>query len=872
MGFGPPWLVGFLAWIGGCAPDPAPGPLPRVEFGGCFSVSPGPICYAFPEYTRVHLWVDSPTPPRVTIDGEAVDVAWTAVQGGQRGKLVPERSGDLEVQGTPVVRLVKPEFREDVRGLLYKARSEEERDAAREGLVEIVDDLEGMNRFTAEWTLCDLGAEGFSTSRIEQLAVKQGEWWWAARSAGRAACGHQQHSQGASPLLATGERTRRYLQRVHPSVGGLVRYVSLRMAGIGHRSAGDYRLAMEVLQQAERHAERSAPVEVLPRVRGDIGGTLLRMGRVDEALASLKTWAERDGDGCELTEALNNYAWALIYSFETGLEERAKVAEAVPLLHRALEAAEQGPCAPHYDGDEFMGIVHVNLALAAMIGGDPGLAQEHLDRSRERGPPANDAWLAEVQGRVFLAEGNVDGALDLYRSLEGAEELETRWMAKRGVGRALEARGEVDAALSAYSAAQDLFVRQSLLVPAHLGRAAFLSQRRELAERMAELRLAQGDVRGAFDALRTFEAQYLYGLYQMNRWLDQAPIVPGWQSAVEDFEAARRSLERLPRPEDVPLDQVDLIVGKREGQEAKMRRAVDKTSAMVGMELSTARRRPEPGEVLLGRYKLGAGWVVFAESPRAVQVQRFGAPPSDEEVLTRVADLVQPAQRITVLSESTSPWPAHRGVFKGAPLMAHAPVRYGLDLADRPTVPADRPSEVSVVVDPSLNLKGAKVEAKEMADRFAEVEFSILVGEAATRAATLEGLQSEGLFHYSGHGEARTDWDSGLMLADGPLSITDILMLRQEPQVVVLNACETGRQVDGASISVGQAFTAAGTPWVVATDEPVADEEAVEFSRRLYLAWIDEEQPLEQAFARAVMGLRDLNPNGDWAAFRLLIP
>ena len=82
-------LVGLTALACRRAREPAPPERPReVAFAGCAEVLAGPIC-ELDAGTTLTLW--TPADPEaaltVSLDGRAVDAAWSPVEGGRRARI-----------------------------------------------------------------------------------------------------------------------------------------------------------------------------------------------------------------------------------------------------------------------------------------------------------------------------------------------------------------------------------------------------------------------------------------------------------------------------------------------------------------------------------------------------------------------------------------------------------------------------------------------------------------------------------------------------------------------------------------------------------------------------------------------------------------
>jgi CHAT domain-containing protein/tetratricopeptide (TPR) repeat protein len=102
-------------------------------------------------------------------------------------------------------------------------------------------------------------------------------------------------------------------------------------------------------------------------------------------------------------------------------------------------------------------------------------------------------------------------------------------------------------------------------------------------------------------------------------------------------------------------------------------------------------------------------------------------------------------------------------------------------------------------------------------------------GETATVAAMADGLPAVGaapLVHFAVHGFAdpSAGLDSGLQLADGPLTARQILGLRLDSPLVCLGACDTGvseRRAGDELLGLIRSVIYAGSPSVMASQWPV---------------------------------------------------
>ena len=134
--------------------------------------------------------------------------------------------------------------------------------------------------------------------------------------------------------------------------------------------------------------------------------------------------------------------------------------------------------------------------------------------------------------------------------------------------------------------------------------------------------------------------------------------------------------------------------------------------------------------------------------------------------------------------------------------------------------------------DPRLDLPFARREAREVAARLST---TAQLGDAATRAALHRG----GYLHFAGHGRlvAEDPWQVGLQLADGPLTLDDLLVSPLGFGRVVLSGCETGARARlGRARRVGlvDAMVLSGARSVVAARTEVDDEDTRAFFAAFY--------------------------------------
>ena len=120
-------------------------------------------------------------------------------------------------------------------------------------------------------------------------------------------------------------------------------------------------------------------------------------------------------------------------------------------------------------------------------------------------------------------------------------------------------------------------------------------------------------------------------------------------------------------------------------------------------------------------------------------------------------------------------------------------------VAGQPILPPDATLRMLVVENPTGDLVGAQNEGEQLTELFRanRGEVVTLKGADASRANVLTELGSGtyDLLHYAGHAdfvELKPE-ASGLILKDGRLTAADLIEVGKVPQMIFLNACESGR-------------------------------------------------------------------------------
>lgn len=149
----------------------------------------------------------------------------------------------------------------------------------------------------------------------------------------------------------------------------------------------------------------------------------------------------------------------------------------------------------------------------------------------------------------------------------------------------------------------------------------------------------------------------------------------------------------------------------------------------------------------------------------------------------------------------------------------------------------DRRDPVLVVGDPLENLEHARAEAEAVAHVLGCGK--PLMGPAATIKDVLAGLRGSRVAHIAAHAtfSQEAPLDSRILLADGVLSVRDILGARLDIDLLVLSACETGlssRIAGDELMGLGHAFIGAGVRSIIVSSWEVSDPATQPFMEVFY--------------------------------------
>ncbi|MDX2155565.1 MAG: CHAT domain-containing protein [Hyphomicrobiaceae bacterium] len=188
-----------------------------------------------------------------------------------------------------------------------------------------------------------------------------------------------------------------------------------------------------------------------------------------------------------------------------------------------------------------------------------------------------------------------------------------------------------------------------------------------------------------------------------------------------------------------------------------------------------------------------------------------------------------------------------------------------------------------VVENPTGDLAGASNEGAALAQLFAsrQGDVKVLKGAEASRNGILGELTSGtyDLLHYAGHAdfdESRPE-ASGLLCSDGRLTTADLREVGRVPQLIFLNACESGRlrkstpdaddrgSLLGTNVGLAEGFLLGGVANFIGTYWPVNDAAALRFSTTFYQGLLSG-LPMGEALRAGRREIMALGPR-DWANY-----
>lgn len=645
--------------------------------------------------------------------------------------------------------------------------------------------------------------------------------------------------------------------------------------------------ALTSLRAASQHAVRTDEIDIGMIALPMYADLLAELGYLHAALR----WSDEGlrlvrahGDACDVASTLRTTAWVhVLLRLQGGSyrDPRPLLAEALAIFERDREC----------DGAEHEGGALASVALLHLLDGDPGQALATLHGVELSRMTAGERVLAsDVALRARLAQGDppesIDLALEQLRhAVADADTTDAQWHLALREGQVLGSRGDLDAEIEAYRRAEEHLHRLAQLAAFGVGLGAMGALHRESSERLVDALRERGSVGEALCVARTAEARRI-----------QAASLPSSLPAAErerielqvaELRVAQADLDaRLEQAREAPVQGLERARALVTEQRRSVDLVIDAILRANGRHAQPpdcdALHQPAEGELLLGLFPRGDGWLVFAHddhetTAHAVVLRELDleADPAwlSQLLLQPVAEQVERAERIRVhavgqaqrIDVEKLPW-------NGQPLHAHAPVAWGVDVAaparDALALPDDVPRAL-LVADPSGSLPEAEAEVQAAAEQLARAGWIVeeLAREDARPHVVQERMAAATLLHYAGHAThdqlldpgwwppyagGTPSWPASLRLAnDARLGAHEILTQSgRVPRTVILSGCQTGAietATSGTSLAV--AFLVAGAEEVIATTTVTTDAKARVLLRGVYEGLGDPRGSLVDALA-----------------------
>lgn len=648
--------------------------------------------------------------------------------------------------------------------------------------------------------------------------------------------------------------------------------------GLLARETGDLRDALRLFRAAARDLERLDLAMLAQLAMNEESSTLVLLGRHREALALSASFSDvTDASVCERLNQRISVVWLGLRA------ELTPGSSDWPLIATAAREADSlfAQCnKPWYRRSHL-----ANRGLLALAEGDLADAERAAAALRRAGVTSDaTSHAAELDflARLELAKGHPQAARQAFGRARAFAVNAGLWdqELRAGVGeaRAYELLAKKELAVESYLLNEQRVGAMMDGLPFGEGLAGFVREREAATRRLIKLLVDLERPGQALRVARTARARTIDSLSLATRISSlNEQEQERWDQAIAEYHARRAELEHAESESwQLPADRLPSARAQFSSRQKALLASLDSLRAVLAPAHA---RMPSfapgsPARPLLGLFPVEDGWLGFVSRGEDVHARQLSsADPAVLRAWLLDANLLPDSEPSAILHGQLASFDLHALELDGRLLADKLALSYALDAPS--AIDSERAQRALLVGDPSSDLPEARLELASIAASLGAVTLERLWGADATRHNVLWHLSKASLVHFAGHAQfaGLEGAESGLKLADGWLTVGDLLAQRASPALVTLSACEGASREDPHGIGIAQAFIAAGARAVIASTRKVTDVTA----RRLFQAFYREraaspELTVAKTLQRAQQRLRIEQPTADWASFRVLTP
>lgn len=660
--------------------------------------------------------------------------------------------------------------------------------------------------------------------------------------------------------------------------------------GLLEMGGGDFAAAAREFEAAMRAAERLrldllffSALQMLAISASELGDEQTAVALIERGLGSLHLL---DHDCENQAKTLGNLGWALLRL----PDENASIDRARRSFSFALQAS-MGEC----PDEGRVNNQRVNLALASLLDWE---LDEALFRVAELRSDASAGtgvdWVDAIDARArHLSGRGASLPSPLVTPLRTPHSPFLAWDAAVLRGDRLRAAGLSTAAVEDYESAELILAEASKALGVAIAQESFLARRDESLEGLLASLLDVGRISDAVCRARLAMRRTLLKSDRAARIgsLDSRRR-EAWNDAMLTYLQAQEGLALDARNDW--KHEVGEVVRRRSARvEALSRAETTLTKTLRTLLGSTPPEHCEDlpplpeGQALLVGYFGTDESILLVASEAGFRWSRGPSPEDDYEgwardVLgpLRLENLDVEAIRLLITGRGHAlPWPSLP--VGGRQLVDVAALEWGLDLPKQEE--QDWASTAVVVGDPTGDLPEARAEAETAARSLRTARWSVehLERDDARAKRVRELMSSVSLAYFAGHGRRSEEaggglgWSDALVLADGQLTVPEILGFEQVPPRIIVAGCDSGTTSEtglSGGLNVGRAFLLSGAEEVLVASGKADDAEARMLGNAVAKTVAEEpSMSLAQALQAAQLRLRDERPGSSWWQYRVLV-